>query len=199
MLLEEKGTILYRSGLAGIFIGLGALLYTRCENLYIGAFLFSFGLLCVLNFNALLFTGKIGYFDFHSTNMLEQIFRNAIMLFYNIIGILLVAAVSFDHSSMIFMTKLSHSMVHTFFSSVFCGIMMYLAVDLWKKTKTPLYVIMAIMIFIIAGFDHCIANFYYFGINAYPAIQWRTLLFFLVNITGNAIGSIGINALINLK
>lgn len=199
MLLEEKGTILYRSGLAGVFIGIGALMYSRCENAYIGAFLFSFGLLCVLNFNALLFTGKIGYFDFKAKDMGEQIFRNLIMLFYNIIGILFVAAISFDHTSMIFMTKLSHSMVQTFFSSFFCGIMMFLAVDLWKKSKNPLYVIMAIMIFILVGFDHCIANFYYFGINPYPALQWRTLAFFFFNIIGNAIGSMSIRALINLK
>ena len=77
--------------------------------------------------------------------------------------------------------------------------MMYLAVDLWKKNKNPLYVIMAIMIFILAGFDHCIANMYYFAINPIPAKTMRTLVFFIINIIGNSIGSLSIRYLINGK
>ena len=77
--------------------------------------------------------------------------------------------------------------------------MMYLAVDLWKKNKNPLYVIMAIMIFILVGFDLCFANMYYFVINPIPAKTMRTLVFFIINIIGNSIGSLSIRYLINGK
>lgn len=45
--------------LAGIFIGLGAVVYLQVGGLA-GAFLFSIGLLAVLRFEAELFTGKAG-------------------------------------------------------------------------------------------------------------------------------------------
>ena len=76
---------------------------------------------------------------------------------------------------------------------------MYLAVELYKKKSNSLYVIMPIMIFILCGFDHCIANMYYFAINPVPAFQLRTLFFFVINIIGNSIGSIEVRYLLNGK
>ena len=70
---------------------------------------------------------------------------------------------------------------------------------MYKKKSDSLYVIMPIMIFILCGFDHCIANMYYFAINPVPALQLRTLFFFIINIIGNSIGSIEIRYLLNGK
>ena len=199
MTTEQEKFITLKSLLAGVLIGIGAYIYTRCENQYLGAFLFSFGLLGVLNFEALLFTGKIGYFNFKEANIKEEILKYTEILCYNLIGILIIGLLTFNFESVIFITKLNHSLLQTFISSIFCGVMMYLAVDLWKKNKNPLYVIMAIMIFILAGFDHCIANMYYFTINPVPAFKIRTLFFFIINIIGNSIGSLSIRYLINMK
>lgn len=199
MTTEQEKFITLKSLLAGILIGIGTCIYTRCENQYLRAFLFSFGLLGVLNFEALLFTGKIGYFNFKETNIKEEILKYTEILCYNLIGILIIGLLTFNFESEIFINKLNHSLIQTFISSIFCGIMMYLAVDLWKKNKNPLYVIMAIMIFILAGFDHCIANMYYFVINPVPAFTVRTLFFFVINIIGNSIGSLSIRYLINMK
>ncbi len=162
MTTEQNNFLTMKSLLAGILIGIGACVYTKCSNQYLGAFLFSFGLLGVLNFEALLFTGKIGYFNFKDSNLKEEIFKYIEMLCYNMAAILIVGLLTFNFESEIFINKLAHSLIQTFISSIFCGVMMYLAVDLWKKNKSPLYAIMAIMIFILAGFDHCIANMYLF-------------------------------------
>lgn len=199
MTTEQNNFLTMKSLLAGILIGIGACVYTKCSNQYLGAFLFSFGLLGVLNFEALLFTGKIGYFNFKDSNLKEEIFKYIEMLCYNMAAILIVGLLTFNFESEIFINKLAHSLIQTFISSIFCGVMMYLAVDLWKKNKSPLYVIMAIMIFILAGFDHCIANMYYFAINPIPAFTLRTLFFFIINIIGNSIGSLSIRYLINGK
>lgn len=199
MTTEQEKFITLKSLLAGVLIGIGACIYARCENQYLGAFLFSFGLLGVLNFEALLFTGKIGYFNFKEANIKEEILKYTEILCYNLIGILIIGLLTFNFESVIFITKLNHSLLQTFISSIFCGVMMYLAVDLWKKNKNPLYVIMAIMIFILAGFDHCIANMYYFTINPVPVFKIRTLFFFIINIIGNSIGSLSIRYLINMK
>lgn len=199
MNIEQQRFLIMKSILAGVLIGIGACIYTKCTNQYLGAFLFSFGLLGVLNFEALLFTGKIGYFSFKETKIKDEILKYIEILCYNSIGITIIGALTFNFESEIFINKLNHNLVQTFISSILCGVMMYLAVDLWKKNKNPLYVIMAIMIFILAGFDHCIANMYYFAINPIPAKTMRTLVFFIINIIGNSIGSLSIRYLINGK
>lgn len=186
---EQNKFIMQRSFFAGILIGIGALINTRCTNQFIGAFLFSFGLLTILNMEGLLYTGRIGYFNIKD-DVRYQIGQYIEIFLGNMIGVLSIALLSINTNSQIFLTKLSHNMLHTFTSSILCGIMMYLAVELWRNKKNNLYVIMAIMIFVLGGFDHCIANMYYWGINPVQACQPRAILFFIVNITGNTIGSL---------
>lgn len=178
-----------RSFFAGVLIGIGALINTRCTNQFIGAFLFSFGLLVILNMEGLLYTGRIGYFNLKD-DIRYQIGQYIEILLCNMIGVLSIAMLSINTNSQVFLTKLSHNILYTFTSSILCGIMMYLAVELWRNKKCNLYVIMAIMIFVLGGFDHCIANMYYWGINPVQACQPRAILFFIVNITGNTIGSL---------
>lgn len=189
MMPEQNKFIMQRSFFAGILIGIGALINTRCTNQFIGAFLFSFGLLTILNMEGLLYTGRIGYFNIKD-DVRYQIGQYIEIFLGNMIGVLSIALLSINTNSQIFLTKLSHNMLHTFTSSILCGIMMYLAVELWRNKKNNLYVIMAIMIFVLGGFDHCIANMYYWGINPVQACQPRAILFFIVNITGNTIGSL---------
>lgn len=185
--------IMQKALFAGMMIGIGALAYARCDNNIIGAFLFSFGLLSILNLDGLLYTGRVGYLEFNKTSILSLI----AILCFNIVGISIIALLTPNPDSTIFLNKLNNSLVNTFISSIFCGIMMYLAVELFKKKNNPLYVIMAIMIFIISGFDHCIANMYYYMINPVSCTGLRTLWFFIINILGNSIGSIGIRFIIN--
>ena len=189
MMPEQNKFIMQRSFFAGMLIGIGALINTRCTNQFIGAFLFSFGLLAILNMEGLLYTGRIGYFNLKD-DIRYQIGQYIEILLCNMIGVLSIAMLSINTNSQVFLTKLSHNMLHTFTSSILCGIMMYLAVELWRNKKCNLYVIRAIMIFVLGGFDHCIANMYYWGINPVQACQPRAILFFIVNITGNTIGSL---------
>lgn len=58
--------------LAGIFIGLGAIVYLRVGGLA-GAFLFSVGLIAVLRFEAELFTGKAGLLATREINIRKLI------------------------------------------------------------------------------------------------------------------------------
>lgn len=188
-----------KSIFAGIMIGLGGCVFLHCDNQYIGAFLFSFGLLSILNLEGLLYTGRIGFFEFHKDEMRDQALQYTIILCGNMIGALLTGLLTLNLSSIVFLDKLNKSYLELFISSFFCGVLMYLAVELYKKKSNSLYVIMPIMIFILCGFDHCIANMYYFAINPVPAFQLRTLFFFVINIIGNSIGSIEVRYLLNGK
>lgn len=44
--------------LSGLMIGIGCVVSMSCENRYLGAFLFSLGLFCIVQFQYGLYTGK---------------------------------------------------------------------------------------------------------------------------------------------
>lgn len=54
-----------------------------------------------------------------------------------------------------------------------CGICIQMAVNNWKKKSEPLGVILPVMIFILANFEHCIADAFYY---CWSAFEWRHLL-----------------------
>ena len=76
-----------------------------------------------------------------------------------------------------------------FIKSVFCGAIMYIAVDCWKSKGAPLGIIYGVPLFIFCGFQHCIANIIFLGL----ANSMSPLI--LVCILGNLLGSIIIDLL----
>ena len=46
--------------LSGLMIGTGGIVSLSCDNRYLGAFLFSLGLFCIVQFRYGLYTGKAG-------------------------------------------------------------------------------------------------------------------------------------------
>ena len=195
--MKENLKVIARAILAGIMISLGGTIYLALENKMLGAFLFSIGLfsICVNGYN--LYTGKIGYvFD----NKPKYLIELGITLLGNLIGTggcgyLLFLTRSGDKirkaASTICEIKLDDNLLSIFILSVFCGIIMYLAVDLYKKlTDFGKYmgIFMGITVFILAGFEHCVANMYYFSVaNMW---EWKTVLYVLVMVAGNSVGSI---------
>lgn len=51
-----------RAEVAGMLIGLGVIINTLAANPILGAFLFSFGLLTIIQLGIPLYTGQIGFF-----------------------------------------------------------------------------------------------------------------------------------------
>ncbi len=201
--MKENLKVIARAILAGIMISLGGTIYLALENKMLGAFLFSIGLfsICVNGYN--LYTGKIGYvFDNKPKYLIELLFT----LIGNLIGticcgyVLSLTRISDklkDAASIICDAKLSDNLLSIFILSVFCGIIMYLAVDIYKKVNDfgkYVGIFMGITVFILAGFEHCVANMYYFTVaNMW---EWKTILYVLIMVLGNTTGSI-IIALLN--
>lgn len=165
-----------KSILSGIMITIGGSVYVACRTIsvgsmnlmWLGAFLFSAGLLtiCVYGFN--LYTGKVGYIAFHfkDVNYIGLVLLIcAVNLFTTfILGIVVsyafpnIAAEAFK----MYTPKLSMPLLRIFISGSFCGILMYLAVDTWKQgLKFSVFVFVPVFIF--SGFDHSIANSFYNG------------------------------------
>lgn len=183
--------------LSGIMIGMGGIVYLSCQNKYLGAFLFSIGLTTILINRTALFTGKVGYLLYKGrTNLVELL----IIWLGNFMGTFITAKlVSFTRLSRslvpavtpIVETKAADGFVSLFLLAVFCGILMNIAVSTYLDTEHPAIVKLGVSsicvaVFILCGFEHCVANMFYFSL----AGNWSVLLVLrlLVMTLGNGVG-----------
>ena len=174
--------------LSGFMIAFGCIIYLMCPNKMVGALLFSFGLLTIVCRELYLFTGKIGYIrQVGIVNILLTILGNFVGTYIIGTTIQLTRLPIAESVSSVVSTKLNDSIPSLFILSIACGVLMYLAVDSYKKSRSWLFVILPVVIFILSGFEHSIANMCYFTLaNAWEP---RTFLLIGVMILGNAVGS----------
>lgn len=178
-------------------IAIGGTVFLSIENKVIGASLFSIGLFGVLIYNLNLYTGKIGYLI---TNFnLKYIKELIITLIGNFIGACSVGFILrytriydkiYEKSLILANAKLNDNILSIFILSIFCGLLMYYAVNGFKKQTDfgkYLVVYLGVSVFILCGFEHCIANMYYFSV----ADIWslKTLGYTGIMVLGNSIGS----------
>lgn len=179
--------LIKNSIVAGILIGFGCITNVLCENHIIGAFLFSLGLLTVIIQGRYLFTGKIGYYDGSAMNL----FNISIGLIVNLVSIWLFCFLFAKLSCLplecygLVDKKLHEGITEALVKSLGCGAMMYIAVNGYNKTNKPITVIMPVMVFILCGFDHCVANFGYMGLCGCFLIPIQLICW----IIGNTFGS----------
>ena len=180
--------VFIKAVLSGFMIAFGCIIYLMCPNKMVGALLFSFGLLTIVCRELYLFTGKIGYIrQVGIVNILLTILGNFVGTYIIGTTIQLTRLPIAESVSSVVSTKLNDSIPSLFILSIACGVMMYLAVDSYKKSRSWLFVILPVVIFILSGFEHSIANMCYFTLaNAWEP---RTFLLIGVMILGNAVGS----------
>lgn len=190
--------ILIKSILAGIMIGIGGTIYLSLDNKTVGSILFAIGLFIIVVYSFNLYTGKIGYLinNFNKKYIRELI----ITLIGNFIGTFFVGFVLrytriytsiSDKAKGLVDIKLNDTLISILILSFFCGILMYLAVNTYKEVKDIgkyLAVFLGVIVFILCGFEHCIANMYYFSVSSTWSLN--TLLYLLVMILGNSLGGI---------
>ena len=179
-----------KSILAGVLIALAGIVYLSCTDKVVGSFLFSFGLCLVILLEANLYTGKVGYIK--SVDDLSEVL---FMLILNWVSAYLVGLLSgmgslHDSAAAIVTTKLETEWWITLLKSIGCGICIYGSVEGYKKTKSFIPVILGVMCFILAGFNHVVADAFYIG-----AARFGSLQYLLLVAIGNAIGSILIRLL----
>lgn len=178
--------------LAGITIGIGTIIYLSVENKVVGALLFSVGLLsiCALKFN--LFTGKVGYLvekkNFGEVgliwlgNLVGTFIAGTIIQFTRIYAKLLPSL------QMVVETKLNDNYISLFILGIFCGILMFTAVDIFSKHDSVIGVtaiFLCVSVFILSGFEHSIANMAYFTLYGWNI---ELIIKLLVITIGNGIG-----------
>ncbi len=183
--------------IAGICIGIGGIVYLSCENSIVGSFLFSIGLITICFFKLQLFTGKVGYIVVNKPYYIIELIITWIGNFTGtfLTGVLISHTRVFQNLSKVVSivdTKLSDNIISIFILSVFCGMLMFIAVDTFKNAKEGMVkiigVIFPVVVFILSGFEHCIANMFYFTL----ADVWdiNSFTYIIVMTLGNSFGGI---------
>lgn len=185
---------------AGLCIGIGGTVYLMCPSRLLGAVLFSVGLLTILVFKLKLFTGMTGYI-FGEQHKLKYILTLVITWIGNFTGTFLVgfllrnsrlALTLIPAAQQVVSAKLEDSWYSLMILGVFCGMLMYIGVDSFKKsqnqfsTLSTLMPVICVSTFILAGFEHCIADMFYCVV---AGLSVKSLFVLLFVTFGNILGS----------
>lgn len=179
---------------SGLAISIGGTVYLSVENPVVGSVLFAVGLYAVVLNGLYLYTGKIGY-------LVEQKEKRPYLILLlttwigNLVGTALGAGLLSwtriggnirERAAVLCQTKLSDNPVSILILAFFCGILMYVAVEGFRSAGNPLIVIFCVSVFILCGFEHCIANMFYFSLAGVWSPQ--AVGYLLVMTLGNSLG-----------
>ena len=200
---------------AGLAIGLGSLVFTIVSTYLkttggqiFASALFSIGLILVCTLGLQLYTGKVGVVFDDREKLKENAINLPIMLLGNAIGAFALGVIC----HFIFMNvpdiadrilKISEGKTESttvFLQGIFCGALVYIAVYFFKNLQNwamkIIGIITAVTLFVYCGFQHCIANMFYFGM----AFNWNIDMLWnlLIVILTNSIGALLVRCLVHL-
>lgn len=193
---QRIASFLY-SILAGVSISIGGIVFLSLDNKVTGAIFFSLGLFTVCTFGFNLFTGKVGYIFENKPSYLLFLLQVWVgnllgsLITGNLIRLTRISSIS-EKAKVLCDTKLNDSLLSIFILAVFCNILMFIAVDGFKTNQHEIGkyigIFMGVIVFILCGFEHCVANMFYFSV----ANVWsgKTILYLLVMTLGNACGGV---------
>ena len=199
--------------LAGLSIGLGGFLFIILSHFVsgelgkvLGSIFFAVGLFLVCTFGFNLYTGKIGLI-YEGKKDKEYLISLPIMLVGNAVGAFGLGYICYfifkdtEVMNTVNAACLSRTSLETFndylsciVRSFLCGVCVYLAVKSFNSDRLKpvgtLLLVFFVFVFVYAGFQHCIANMFYFGfgnhINLYTFIN--LILVIIFNSFGPIIG-----------
>lgn len=196
---KDYSNVFLSSVFSGLLISIGCTVFLSIDNRVIGSVLFSIALFFVVSMRLWLFTGKIGFI---LQNNKKYFYNTFISLVGNFISVYIFAfLLRFTrHSQMLISnaqvltnTKINDSFLSIFILAFFCGVLMFLGVNGYNCFESSIAkhsaVLIIVVVFILAGFEHCIANMFFFSISGVwtNTRAWCIMLFMII---GNSCGSI---------
>lgn len=184
--------------LAGVFISIGGTVFLLTESKVLGALFFTIGLFVIVHYEFNLYTGKVGYvFSQDKTYALNLIpiwlgnlfgtLLTALLLHFTRYGEALTAA-----ATRLTNIKLQDSWYGILILAVFCNILVFFAVDGFRripyKLGKYLALFLGVMVFILCGFEHSVADMFYFFMA--KSFTGKTFLYLLLITLGNSIGAV---------
>ena len=204
-------TSLYKGILAGLSIGLGGFLFCLTTwgiegeiGKVLGSIVFAVGLFLVCTFGFYLFTGRVGQV-FEEKKDKDFYISLVVMIIGNAIGAIIMGYLGyfiFKNTSLINRAMEVSALrlnfdsyqnyISCFIKSCLCGLCVYMAVKSFSLNKLKpigiFLLVFFVFVFVYSGFEHCIANMFYFsfsndwGLNAFIDLG--------LCITGNIVGTV---------
>ncbi|MBQ9781247.1 MAG: formate/nitrite transporter family protein [Clostridia bacterium] len=184
--------------LAGIMIAVGGTVFLACfgdgsmVNKTIGAFFFSIALLSICYKGYSLYTGKIGFIpEKHDGEAFSVLLWGLLgnLIATVVLGYALRAAIPAigGVAETLCTARLTQEWWQTLIRGIFCGILMYMAVSIYRDKKTISGILFCVPVFILAGFEHSVANMFYFGA-AGMFFSVKSIIYLAIVVAGNTIG-----------
>ena len=187
--------------LTGMCVGFGGVVFLSLDNRIIGSVMFTVGLFTICTFGLHLFTGKVCY---ALENGKSYNLALPVIWLGNLAGTGVTALIVklsridgiAEQATELTAVKLDDSILSLFLLGVLCNIFIYIAVDGYKNNPHELgkylSLFFGVMVFILAGTEHCVADMFYFWLSGWSV---DAVLRVLVITLGNAAGGILFRAL----
>ena len=187
--------------LAGMCVGFGGVVFISLDNRIIGSAMFTVGLFTICTFGLHLFTGKVCY---ALENGKSYNLALPVIWLGNLAGTGVTALIVklsridgiAEQATELTAVKLDDSILSLFLLGVLCNIFIYIAVDGYKNNPHELgkylSLFFGVMVFILAGTEHCVADMFYFWLSGWSV---DAAVRVLVITLGNAAGGILFRAL----
>lgn len=184
--------------MAGFFVSIGGTAFLSIENRVVAALFFTTGLFAISNYGFNLFTGKVCYLLDNGPGYLWDL---ALIWLGNLGGTLIATALLgltrvhpalAETAAPLVAAKLGDGLLSVFVLSVFCNVLIFIAVDGYRIIPDALgkylALFLGVAVFAISGFEHCVANMYFISLTG----SWSAdaVLFIIVNTAGNSLGGL---------
>lgn len=184
---------------AGLVISAGGCVFLSCyaDNKYVGAVFFCVALLCICMKGYSLYTGKICCIigdtrekgaEAWSVMLLGLIGNTAATVLCGLAVRYAIPNIGTAAEALCQVKLASQTLPQTLIRSIFCGMMVYLSVDIYREKNSALGILFCIPTFILSGFEHSIADMFYFGASGIFSLD--VFVFIMVVILGNSIGGL---------
>ena len=204
---KERAVFILLSIMSGIMIGIGGTASLMAMDTLekwgklVGAALFSLGIFAIVTYELRLFTGMVA--DIPKMGI-KNTWKLPVCFLGNILGVGLVALLVYNtplstalirQSEIIVTNKLGAEnwALSAFCSSILCGALITLSV--WSVKYSPrkgldatLGVTFPIIVFAFCGFDHSVANVFYFYLTG--TCTWQVVGYEVMCILGNIVGGV---------
>ena len=181
----------------GLLISIGGVVflnsYITTQNIYIGAFFFAVAFICICLKGYGLFTGRVG--DLVDNRTADELTGVAVTLLGNAAVAFVIGALFYRClpdsigyvAEALMAAKVKAAIGATFLRAVLCGVLIHLAISIYREKNTVVGIVFCIPAFVLAGFEHSVADMFYFAASDFEGGLEGFAIIILI-IFGNAVG-----------